>query len=607
MSLQDGLLSFQIKETIFLSSDKADIGQIKELELIPDVEIIENTHEISITGCLQLYGRYEGGKNLGEDESGGTDSLLEAMKFTPFQLQGEESKQYLLDHDVELTHRIPLNVSIPLSRIEELGEIYAIVDSFDYEVKTPHQLQIQADLKISGIFLKGLGQEQVQEESAISPPEEQEKWEFVHVVDTQDGHEGTPSSIEEIERKLAELEREVAAREQKYNQPYTTTEQYLFTPYVAAEAPSFPYFPPYQPEPANAQQEEEPVIEEYPEVEQAVANTEHTTEIQTDYQSNYQSNYQTNYQTENEAVYQPEYQAEYQPEYQAENEAVYQPEYQTEYQPEYQAENEAVYQPEYQVEYQPDYQTENEAVYQPEYQAEYQPEYQAEYQPDYQIENEAVYQPEYQAEYQPEYQHVNQSEDQIEFEAQTTETYDDTQEQEEVYVNAAHTVEVEAEAEEAHEDEEAVLEAETVASEEDEVEVEVARSIPEQKEMKVAISSKPTKEIEAAQSITSLFSNARRSKAEQASEVKTPDASSASGKIAEETAKPSVSVLRNNLGAFSRDSEQKFSRLKLCIIQRDETIQTIAERYSLPVSRIVEVNHLSTDRVVEGQVLYIPQ
>nr|WP_239565326.1 LysM peptidoglycan-binding domain-containing protein [Brevibacillus fulvus] len=47
--------------------------------------------------------------------------------------------------------------------------------------------------------------------------------------------------------------------------------------------------------------------------------------------------------------------------------------------------------------------------------------------------------------------------------------------------------------------------------------------------------------------------------------------------------------------------------MRLCIVQRNETLETIASRYALPVSKILEVNRLASDRLEEGQILYIPQ
>ncbi|WP_342436936.1 LysM peptidoglycan-binding domain-containing protein [Paenibacillus sp. FSL L8-0436] len=49
-----------------------------------------------------------------------------------------------------------------------------------------------------------------------------------------------------------------------------------------------------------------------------------------------------------------------------------------------------------------------------------------------------------------------------------------------------------------------------------------------------------------------------------------------------------------------------FRKVRLCIVQREETIDTIAEKYQLSARELVMYNRLSGQNVEEGQVLYIP-
>lgn len=50
------------------------------------------------------------------------------------------------------------------------------------------------------------------------------------------------------------------------------------------------------------------------------------------------------------------------------------------------------------------------------------------------------------------------------------------------------------------------------------------------------------------------------------------------------------------------------AKLKVCIVQHGETLDSLAERYALGVQQILKVNHLeATQDVYEGQVLYIPE
>ncbi|TGV07564.1 peptidoglycan-binding protein LysM, partial [Mesorhizobium sp. M00.F.Ca.ET.186.01.1.1] len=203
MALQDGLLSFAIKETIFLSSDRAGIGELQELELVPDVEVLENDSYVSITGCLQLVGKYEPIREAAEANSGGTETLVEAVTFPPFRQEASEEMQY--GWEEQIGHRIPLNITIPLDRIAEIGDIYAIVDSFDYKLESPHQMLIDADLKIMGILL---GEQQAaQPASADQEPaaEEARAWEYAHATDESYQEYASPASLDEIEEKLSAL------------------------------------------------------------------------------------------------------------------------------------------------------------------------------------------------------------------------------------------------------------------------------------------------------------------------------------------------------------------------------------------------------------------
>jgi stage VI sporulation protein D len=448
VTLQDGLLSFTIKETIFLSSDKAGIEELKELELIPDVEIIENAAEISITGCLQLHGKYEPARST--LEPGGADTLVEAMKFTPFQLQ--QAGGGLYGTEEQLSHRIPLNITIPTQRVAELTDIYAIVDSFDYHMASPQQLVIEAELKIAGI---ALADQQEQEKQA-------EEWEFVHTSHDQNEQAFEPSTLDDIERKLAELEREMELQAERQNA----------SPFAAMfELP--------QAGPAR-----------FPEKEQEM-----------------------NWQGFGDVSY------EEQPAF-------------TERQEE---------------------DTPLEAMYELE-----QVKARAEEEPDQEM-----------AEHRLAENSVEHLAKEVSAEVETT-------------GDEAYPTEFEQE------------------------EVQDSQPADETKEMRVAISSKPSKEEGQKLNLTSIFSQARRVQEAQAAEVHESSSSSSRRAALPEADSVTLEAV-HNLTSFVRNKEERYSTLKLCIIQQDDTLESISQKYSLPVSRIVEVNKLTSDRLTEGQILYIPQ
>lgn len=459
MALQDGLLSFQIKETIFLSSDKEGIGELKELELLPDVEIIESPTEISIAGCLQLYGKYEPTKNAADDVSSGSDTLVSAMKFTPFQLEQNGPGPFLYGTDLNLSHRIPLNITIPVNRIGEVGEIYAIVDSFDYQLESPNQLLIEADLKIAGITLAD--HESDQTENA------EETWEFVHVAGDLDGPAYQPATLDEIERKLTALEEEIEQQERVHDQ------------YEAESSYAAPYY-----------------SNEY-EV------TAHLEKHEVEYPKEFGDISFVSQQEKQEHI---------------------------------------------------------EAV-----------------------EAETA-------------------------EAEAEQQIDDFTEMEQESVEDIAPYE-ETEVSQVVADEEVVVQ---LAEEEtDESQDEASAEEPnsqqpvESKELKVAISGKPISEEKGSLNLTSIFSQARRPQEMQGEEYESSSGSSRRGTGFEGNGASLKEV--HNLTSFIRSKEERYSRMKLCIIQRNETLEIISTRYALPISRILEVNKLTSDRITEGQILYIPQ
>ncbi|SFE69898.1 stage VI sporulation protein D [Alteribacillus iranensis] len=54
------------------------------------------------------------------------------------------------------------------------------------------------------------------------------------------------------------------------------------------------------------------------------------------------------------------------------------------------------------------------------------------------------------------------------------------------------------------------------------------------------------------------------------------------------------------------DGEEDFSRVTMCIIQENESLDTIAERYQLTISHLLRYNRLENEHLEEGQILYIP-
>jgi stage VI sporulation protein D len=60
------------------------------------------------------------------------------------------------------------------------------------------------------------------------------------------------------------------------------------------------------------------------------------------------------------------------------------------------------------------------------------------------------------------------------------------------------------------------------------------------------------------------------------------------------------------LADIFRNDEEEFTKLKLCIVQQKDTLETIAAKYETSSLHIRNQNGLEDDDLIEGQLLYIP-
>ncbi|WP_112181511.1 MULTISPECIES: stage VI sporulation protein D [Paraliobacillus] len=55
------------------------------------------------------------------------------------------------------------------------------------------------------------------------------------------------------------------------------------------------------------------------------------------------------------------------------------------------------------------------------------------------------------------------------------------------------------------------------------------------------------------------------------------------------------------------EEEQAYTRLRMCIVQDTDTLQTLADRYDLSPIQLSQTNDLANDNLKIGQILYIPE
>ncbi|GIP22424.1 LysM peptidoglycan-binding domain-containing protein [Paenibacillus sp. J22TS3] len=119
-------LRFDIYERVHLAEETAGIQELVELEILPKIQVIPGNEYAALRGHLHVTGLYRG--------------------------EGETQ---------ELSHLIPVEITIPLSRVNRLEDITVEIENFDVDVLGTHSLNITGVLSLRGIetvaFVSGAG------------------------------------------------------------------------------------------------------------------------------------------------------------------------------------------------------------------------------------------------------------------------------------------------------------------------------------------------------------------------------------------------------------------------------------------------------------------
>lgn len=122
-------------------------------------------------------------------------------------------------------------------------------------------------------------------------------------------------------------------------------------------------------------------------------------------------------------------------------------------------------------------------------------------------------------------------------------------------------------------------------------------------EMKIAFSGKESGN--SSFGISSLLQSNRREQEAKAL-AKQQEEQQQQQEEAEKRLDPAEEVQWKKLFLSKQGEEREFRKVRICIVQREETLETIAGRYQLNPREIVLYNRLPDPSVTEGQMLYIP-
>jgi stage VI sporulation protein D len=204
-------LRFDILEKVRLQPQQPGIQTLLELDLYPDVEVEDQGTHLKIQGFLRLNGKYAG---EGSTEKG-ADHVSETKSEGAF-TQSEP-----------IAYVIPVEITLPANRVD-MDHITSEIQSFDYKVLSPFELQIDAVLVIDGLLEEPQKEAEKEadyevvdryqfptftvpkqgEDSALAGEDSQpsrdyddpEDYEFVHVARVDDSSPETePSSLDDGE------------------------------------------------------------------------------------------------------------------------------------------------------------------------------------------------------------------------------------------------------------------------------------------------------------------------------------------------------------------------------------------------------------------------
>ncbi|WP_052703024.1 LysM peptidoglycan-binding domain-containing protein [Paenibacillus beijingensis] len=123
MTDQSNGLRFDVYERVHLPDEVPAIEELEEIELVPRIQVVQQGNQALLKGQLLLRGVYR-------------------------TLESETSPQ-------TMEHRIPVEITLPMNRIERLDDISVEIDNFDVDLLSVRTLNITGVLSLLGIKMEG--------------------------------------------------------------------------------------------------------------------------------------------------------------------------------------------------------------------------------------------------------------------------------------------------------------------------------------------------------------------------------------------------------------------------------------------------------------------
>lgn len=133
-------LRFSLEESVWFQKGQ-EVLDLISISLDPDIFIQEDDQYVTIQGALELSGEYK----RNEIETAEDEGTFAAPKFIQVVEEREEGV-------CEFRHYFPVDITIPINRIQSLNDIDVQVESFDYIFPERSCLKLSANLMITGLY-----------------------------------------------------------------------------------------------------------------------------------------------------------------------------------------------------------------------------------------------------------------------------------------------------------------------------------------------------------------------------------------------------------------------------------------------------------------------
>ncbi|WP_102274391.1 stage VI sporulation protein D [Cytobacillus massiliigabonensis] len=133
-------LRFSLEESVWFQKGQ-EVLDLISISLDPDIFIQEDDQYVTIQGALELSGEYK----RNETETVDDEETFAAPKFIQVVEEREEGV-------CEFKHYFPVDITIPINRIQNLNDIDVQVESFDYIFPERSCMKLSANLMITGLY-----------------------------------------------------------------------------------------------------------------------------------------------------------------------------------------------------------------------------------------------------------------------------------------------------------------------------------------------------------------------------------------------------------------------------------------------------------------------